>query len=85
MSSLDFSTGSASHRNLSVRVQTRMLLAGLISVEARLSLLSTVVASTSWHRLWLRGSIPRTGLPYIRARYTPFSIVTARCDTRIWS
>ena len=63
----------------------RVSLAGFLFVNVCLSPLLIVVASTSWHGLWVRGLIPRTVLLYVRAGSVSFSVATARYDMRLWS
>ena len=62
-----------------------MSLADVLFVDVYLSPLEVVVVvSTSWHRLRLSGLVPRTDLRYVCAGSTPFCVVAARCDTRLW-
>ena len=77
-------TRSAPHRDPNVWMG--ISLTGFPSVDANLSPLSTTVASTCWHRLWLGRSILRTDLLSDRASLTLLSVVTtARYEMGLWS
>jgi len=77
---LKFSTVSTSHSNLDVWVWVRMLLAGLPSINYCFSPLSTVIASTRWHRfwsIWLGGLIRRKNWLSSSVGSIPFCVVTS--------